>query len=178
MSGGRDSKSGQPRAPAMFRPDATPRQKAMAFVLLILLGAGLVLLLYGRVTGRSAASLAGFALFFVPLGIAIVHARLRAKRDPAFARQVAETQARMAPQQRARQSQLKQRAVAAAAILAMLLMLGLLRSVIPALAHMSKASFVILAQFLGAAVASALWFGWRLMKAKPSGESRPGSDQI
>ncbi|HXL98892.1 MAG TPA: hypothetical protein VN932_03105 [Rhizomicrobium sp.] len=74
----------------------------MAFVLLGFFSAGFVLLLYGRATGGSAASLAGFTLLFGPLGLAIVHARLRAKRDPAFAREVAETQARMAPRNAAR----------------------------------------------------------------------------
>jgi hypothetical protein len=164
MSVGQDSKSGQPSG--IFRPDATRRQKAMALVILGLLATGLILLLYGRVTGGTAASVAGLALFFGPLGAAIIHARIRARRDPVFAREVAETQAKFAPQQRARQSRMKLQVISAAAILVMFLTLGLLRSTIPALAHMSKAGFVILAQFLGAAAAMALWLGWRLIKKK------------
>jgi hypothetical protein len=169
MSVGQDSKSGLPSG--IFRPDATRRQKAMALIILGLLVTGLILLLYGRATGGTAASVAGLALFFGPLGAAIVHARIRARRDPVFAREVAETQAKFAPQQRARQNRMKLQVISAAAILAMLLMLGLLRSAIPALAHMSKTGFVILAQFLGGAAALALGLVWRLVKRKAAADS-------
>jgi hypothetical protein len=169
MSVGQEAKSGRPSG--MFRPDATRRQKAMALVILGLLATGLILLLYGRATGGTAASVAGLVLFFGPLGAAIVHARIRARRDPVFAREVAEAQAKFAPQQRARQSRMKLQVISAVAILVMLLTLGLLRYTIPALAHMGKAGFVILAQFLGGAAALALGLGWRLVNRKTAVDS-------
>jgi hypothetical protein len=179
MSDSQESKSGRPAASGMFRPDATLQQKVVVIALMCAAIADIVLMLYGRATHRTSLSLIGAVLFLGPLGAGVIWSRIRAKRDPAFAQRLAETRARLEPMQRARQSQLKLRMTTAAVILVALLGLGLLRPVIPVLAHIGRAGFVVLAQILGVAVALALWFGWRFMRTRAKdGKSQTGSGKI